>query len=231
MATPIPIDLVIFDLIGTTVLEKGAVQQCLIASLDSADLKVDPDAVQEVLGLPEREMVRLLVGRFNHVGHRLDQVDTILKDFLKRLSNHFRYNTNVTEVPGTSAVFARLQKAGIAVAINSEFHRELTDIPLRKMSWASHRLLDSTMADDEVQQGRPHPDMIQALMERIGIADPARVAKVGDTAADLIEGQNAGCGLIVGVTGGSQSQEHLQGHPHSYLIDSVAEFPGLLNLS
>ena len=43
--------------------------------------------------------------------------------------------------------------------------------------------------------------MIRRLMEQFGIDDPQRVAKVGDTPVDLQEGQSAGCGLVVGVTG------------------------------
>ena len=37
-------------------------------------------------------------------------------------------------------------------------------------------------------------------MQRLGVLDAARVAKVGDTSVDLQEGKNAGCGLVIGVT-------------------------------
>lgn len=44
------------------------------------------------------------------------------------------------------------------------------------------------------------------LMRELGVADPQRIAKVGDTAADLLEGRNAGCGLVIGMTGGSSAR-------------------------
>jgi len=74
-----------------------------------------------------------------------------------------------------------------------------------------------------VPRGRPHPDMIQLLMSRFEIRDPKEVAKVGDTPADLEEGTNAGCGLVIGVTQGTHSRTQLEEYPHTHLIDSVAD--------
>ena len=65
-------------------------------------------------------------------------------------------------------------------------------------------------------------------MNRFGITDPANVAKVGDTPADLLEGKNAGCGLIVGVTEGTHTRAQLEPHPHTHLIGSVRDLPGIL---
>ncbi len=67
-------------------------------------------------------------------------------------------------------------------------------------------------------------------MDRLGVADPRRVAKVGDTPADLLEGKNAGCGLIVGVTQGTHARKELEPYPHTCLIDTIASFPVLLGL-
>ena len=69
------------------------------------------------------------------------------------------------------------------------------------------------------------------LMQRCGVSDPARVAKVGDTPADLAQGHNAGCGLVIGVTSGSHTREQLAGHPHTHLIESVADLPAVLGLT
>jgi phosphoglycolate phosphatase-like HAD superfamily hydrolase len=40
--------------------------------------------------------------------------------------------------------------------------------------------------------------MIHHLMRRFALLDARRVAKVGDTARDMLEGKNAGCGLVIG---------------------------------
>jgi phosphoglycolate phosphatase-like HAD superfamily hydrolase len=92
-------------------------------------------------------------------------------------------------------------------------------------------MIDAVICSDEVERGRPHPDMILALMSRLGVANPRRVAKVGDTPADLHEGKSAGCGLIAGVTRGTHTREELEVHPHTHLIETVAELPGVLGLT
>ena len=72
--------------------------------------------------------------------------------------------------------------------------------------------------------------MIRELMRRRGVAEAARVAKVGDTPVDLEEGTSAGCGLVIGVTNGSHSREELATWPHTHLVASVREVPALLGL-
>ncbi|CAN5633663.1 hypothetical protein BH23PLA1_BH23PLA1_13900 [soil metagenome] len=231
MATPIPIDLVVFDLTSATAQGSVEVRRCLLASLESVEFNVDPDAIDEVVGLPDREMIRLLIGRFDPSGQFLGKVDAIRSDFIARLTCAFKHDQMAVEAPGLSEVFFRLQRAEIAVAIVSSFRRDLTDLLLRRLGWTRRRLIDATVTDDEVERSRPHPDMILAMMNRVGIVDPARVAKVGHTPADLLEAHRAGCGLIVGFAPSSSAKERLQGHPHSYLIDSMDELPELLNLA
>jgi phosphoglycolate phosphatase-like HAD superfamily hydrolase len=67
--------------------------------------------------------------------------------------------------------------------------------------------------------------MIRLLMGRFGITDPADVAKVGDAWADLEEGTQADCGLVIGVTTGVYSREKLQERPHTHIVPSVADVP------
>jgi phosphoglycolate phosphatase-like HAD superfamily hydrolase len=68
------------------------------------------------------------------------------------------------------------------------------------------------------------------LMMKLGVTDARRIAKVGDTRADLLEGRNAECGLVIGVTQGSSTREQLERFPHDHLIGSVAELPELLGI-
>ena len=67
-------------------------------------------------------------------------------------------------------------------------------------------------------------------MARLAVDEVRRVVKVGDTPADLQEGERAGCGLVVGVTGGTHSRTELEGYYHTDLIETIADLPGLLGL-
>jgi phosphonatase-like hydrolase len=119
----------------------------------------------------------------------------------------------------------------VKVALNTGFSRDIAQTLIDRLNWERDELIDASVTSDEVDRGRPHPDMIRRLMLKLGVSDPRRVAKVGDTPADLLEGKNAGCGLIVGVTQGSCAREQLEQFPHDYLIGAVAELPELLNQS
>src|SRR5262249_44840152 len=127
--------------------------------------------------------------------------------------NYYTTDPEVREIPGATATFAALRGAGIKVALNTGFSRPTANVLLTRLRWSAPAVIDGDVTSDEVKRGRPHPDMIHRLMGRLGVSDARKVAKVGDTRADLEEGTNAGCGLVVGVTSGSYSREQLQAYP------------------
>jgi phosphonatase-like hydrolase len=218
------IELVVFDLAGTTVDDGDAVNRCLRAALARAGVVVTADAVNAVMGLPKPEAIRRLVGPGR-------PVETIFADFESEMIRFYAEDPTLAEVPGTRQTFAALQAAGIKVALNTGFSRRIMAAVLDRMGWSREGLIDAAVASDQVPRGRPHPDMIRRLMSILGIGDPARVAKVGDTPADLEEGASAGCGRIIGVTGGTHTRAQLAAYPHTELIDSVAELPRLLGIA
>lgn len=224
------IELVVFDLAGTTVHDPGAVNDCLRAALEAFGVKVAPAAVNAVMGLPKPEALRRLIHESPERDRLSGRVADVHAAFLERMLHFYRTDPAVVEIPGTSVAFARLKQAGIKVAVNSGFSRDIMRVLIDRLGWARRGLLDGSVASDEVRRGRPHPDMIRHLMDRLGVSDPGRVAKIGDTPADLEEGTGAGCGLVVGVTGGTHSRRQLEAFPHTHLIGSVAELPALLGL-
>jgi acetoin utilization deacetylase AcuC-like enzyme len=68
-----------------------------------------------------------------------------------------------------------------------------------------------------------------AVAARVLLRDHAvaRVAVVGDTPLDLAAGKNAGAGWVIGVMSGAHGVETLGKTPHTHLLGSVAELPGL----
>src|SRR5262249_1037757 len=153
-------------------------------------------------------------GRTAELGPRVDEIH---RDFVRRSTVFYASDPSVHEVPGAGEVFGRLRSEGIRVALNTGFNRAITDVILDRIGWRA-RIRDS-IPSDEVERGRPYTEMIRELMRRLGVSDPSRVAKVGDTPADLQEGHNAGCGLIVGVTGGTHTRAELEPFPHTHLIE------------
>ncbi|MDQ2753392.1 MAG: HAD hydrolase-like protein, partial [Bacteroidota bacterium] len=84
---------------------------------------------------------------------------------------------------------------------------------------------------DEVPAGRPHPYMIQLMMNKANITDAKRVIKVGDTEVDIQEGKNANCLYSVGVTTGAFTREELEPYEPSFIIDDIKEIIGIVQNS
>jgi phosphoglycolate phosphatase-like HAD superfamily hydrolase len=70
--------------------------------------------------------------------------------------------------------------------------------------------------------------MIFYAMERLNIQSVRSVIKVGDMAADMLEGRNAGCGGIVGVLSGASPLKAWGSLRHTHVISSVADLPALI---
>jgi phosphonatase-like hydrolase len=222
------IELIVFDMAGTTVSEGGAVYRCLRDTLAANGLDVSAADVHEVKGMDKYEALRILIEKSAMREELLPGIGAIHEDFVERMIEFYRGDPSVGEIPGASDVFRRLRRAGVKVALNTGFSREIAQTLIDRLNWERDELIDASVTSDEVERGRPHPDMIRSLMLRLSVTDSQRIAKVGDTPADLLEGRNSGCGLVVGVTGGSSSREQLERFPHDHLIGSVADLPELL---
>jgi phosphonatase-like hydrolase len=216
------IELAVFDMAGTTVEDGDAVRNCLRATLAAVGAPLDRDAVTPVMGLPKPEALRRLLLSAGKSAEPAD-VAPLHADFIRRIVEYYRTDPAARALPGAADSFRRLRAAGVKVALNTGFSSDIVEVLLRRLGWSIPEVVDGCVCSDQVPHGRPHPDMVQALMRRFGVADPRRVAKIGDTVADLAEGEAAGCGLNIGVATGACSVEELRRHPHTHLVPSVVE--------
>ncbi len=223
------IDLVIFDIAGTTVNDEDGVNRYVRAALENVGLATTREAVNEVMGIPKPQALRHLIEQSDRPEELLSRLDAIHADFVARMIRFYRTDPTVHEIAGTGDTFRRLRAAGIQIALDTGFTRVIVEVLLDRLNW-KNRLVDATVSSDEVPRGRPHPDMIHKIMAQLGVTDPRRVAKVGDTPADLQEGASAGCGLVIGVTQGSHTATQLQPFHPTHLIGTVAELPALLKI-
>ena len=180
--------LVVFDMAGTTIRDDDAVNRCLRAAVAAAGVEVDRQAVNAVMGLPKPDAIHLLLERAGAAPPILRRAAAVHADFVARMRAFYRTDASVAAVDGATEIFQALRRAGSRVALDTGFDRATADTVLARIGWAPGGLIDATITSDEVARGRPHPDMIHALMARLHIDRVACVAKVGDTPADLLEG-------------------------------------------
>lgn len=225
------IDLIVFDIIGTIVDDGGIEQKCMRAALTSAGVRVNAKAIHQVQGLAKTDAIRTLVSEFDVNLRVAGQWREVYSDFSIWMYRCFQLDSSVQETPGVHEVFDQLRQAGIKIALSSSFNRNLVDALIDRFGWKCPEFVDAIIASDEVERGRPQPDMIFRLMKDLGVQSVENVLKIGDTPEDLKEGRKAGCGLVFGVASRSFTRVQLQQYPHDDVLDSIAELPQKLGLN
>lgn len=221
---PMNYRLAVFDIAGTTVSDPGFVAQAFVGAMSAAGHPIDHAACRPLMGYPKPlAIARLLVAQADET-----KVAAIHADFVQRMLVCYRDWPGIEPLAGAESVFALLRSRGIKVALNTGFSRDIADAIVERLGWA-HRI-DAVIASDEVPEGRPAPHMLQALMRRFGVEDPAQVVKIGDTEVDIGEGRGANAGLVVAITTGAFTRAELEPYAPDRIIDRLFELPALLGL-
>lgn len=216
------VDLVVLDMAGTTVQDGGQVPDAFAAALAAYGVHVTTDEIKRVRGASKRQAIReLLQAR----GVRLELCDEVYATFREDLER--RYAETARPMPHATDVMAWLRAGGIGVALNTGFDRMTTAALLKALGWSTG-VADVVVCGDDVLQGRPAAAMILKCMELTGVADPGRVANVGDTVLDLRAGHRAGVRFNIGVLSGAHSRAALEAEPHTHLTESVAQLPDII---
>src|SRR5436309_2790382 len=98
------IELVVFDMAGTTLYDGNAVADCFRAALAGVGVHPDACAINDVMGLPKPEAIRRLLSA---AGHSIvaAEIDAIHADFVARMNRYYATDPKVREIPGAAAVF------------------------------------------------------------------------------------------------------------------------------
>ena len=223
------IELVVFDIAGTTVTDKGNINDFFRKAFSNEGIAVDAAEVDEVMGYRKRDAIQIMVDRYMPGLENNDEiVDNIHEDFTRNMVAFYETCEGLSPLPFAEKVFLELQNNKINVALNTGFTRVITEPILKRLGWDTASFIDAVICSDEVPEGRPHPYMIQQLMEKLAIKYAENVAKVGDTKVDIEEGQNAGCGMVVAVTTGAYTKEQLIRYKPDHIIDSLLLLPSLI---
>ncbi len=217
------LELVIFDMAGTTVEDQGQVPDAFAAALAEHGIEVTPEQVKAVRGASKRQAILNLIPAGPK---RARLADKAYASFLKHLAQSYA-SKGVRAIPGAEQAFRTLRERDVRVALNTGFERETAGLLLRALGWADG-VVDAVVCGDEVKQGRPAPFLIFRAMEAAGATSVHKVANVGDTALDLQAGHNAGVRWNIGVLTGAHDRLTLAAAPHTHLLASVADVPSVL---
>ena len=217
--------LVALDMAGTTVADGGAVEEAFQRALDvvgltAGDLTEDPAAyVRRTMGQSKITVFTELLGGDRH---RAEQANAAFEVAFDQAVDR----GEVAPVPGAEAALDALRRAGMRICLTTGFSPATRDRIIAALQWEG--AIDLALSPADAGRGRPWPDMILTAVLRLRIDDVAEVAVVGDTTSDLLAGSRSGASSVIGVLSGAHSREELSRAPHTHLIPSVADLPGLL---
>jgi phosphoglycolate phosphatase len=214
------LELIVFDLAGTTVRDDGQVPEAFADALAKHGIEVSENEVRALRGASKREAIFSLTPPGDDREARAGQM---YRDVVARLARGYRDDASAIE--GAEEAFSHFRGRGVKVALNTGFDGEITALLVDALGWAGK--VDVVVCGDDVSRGRPAPDLIHAAMARTGVARADAIANVGDTVLDLRAANAAGVGWSIGVLSGAHDRESMNREPHAWLVDSVRDVPGL----
>jgi phosphonoacetaldehyde hydrolase len=200
------IELAVFDLAGT-VLDFGCIAPAIafVEAFEERGLTITVAQARGPMGRSKRDHLDDLFG--------LQDVETQWKqifDIEATSSDRDQMYARVLElqleavgrhldiIPGAGECIDDLRSRGIRVAATTGYFLAAAEACLGALR--DHGIIfDTWICADDVENGRPAPDMMIAVMKAVGVSDGQRVIKVGDTMVDVGEGHSVGA-LTVAVT-------------------------------
>ncbi|MCT4698570.1 phosphonatase-like hydrolase [Tenacibaculum haliotis] len=213
------IEMVVFDMAGTTVDEQNVVYKTLHKAIVAANVKVSLETVLEYgAGKEKHKAIKDVLTYLK--SDKLKDSQIIFDNFKKLLTVTYA-TLEVKPIKGVENILLDLRADGIKVVLNTGYDRKTATLLLDKLKWDEKVHYDVLITASDVVNGRPNPDMIFQAMELLGVTDASKVLKAGDSAIDIEEGKNAGCGITVGVLSGAQTKAQLEKEKPTYILESL----------
>ncbi|MBC7442285.1 MAG: HAD hydrolase-like protein [Ramlibacter sp.] len=218
------IELVVFDMAGTTVSDDGVVETAfqraaerthVVAHLSPADALA---YVRQTMGMSKIDVFTYLADGDITAAAR---ATAAFEDaYAELIEEH-----GAAEIPGSEALIRHLIADGMKVALTTGFAPVTRDAILRSLGWID--LVDIALSPVDAGRGRPTPDLVLTAALRAGVSAMSAVAVLGDTASDVRSGRAAGAGLVIGVLSGSHGRAALEEAGADAVIDDVTLLPSL----
>lgn len=192
--TPIPFDIVGFDLDGTLLETSGDLAEALNHALVLAGrAPVSLDTARTYVGGGTRVMLmRALAANGGPLPDA--QVDVLLPQLVAYYQAHIAVHTRL--FPGALVMLEGLAARGVKLALVTNKLERLAVQLLEEMGLTHH--FYTIIGGDTLGPGRakPAPDLLHLMVERSGL-DAPRAAYVGDTSYDTRAAQAAGLPVVV----------------------------------
>lgn len=224
------IKLALFDLAGTSITDNNDVARVFIQTLHDYSIHCSIEEINTVMGIPKRIAITTLIDNQSivHNINKNELIDNIYRSFIKNMKEHYTSIQPVTSIHNIESVFTELYNQGIMIYFDTGFPREIADIIIDLVGWKNYDWYTGVITADDVENGRPAPDMVYEAMRICSIESSDAIVKIGDTPSDMKEGVSAGCAAIIGVTYGSHSAEDLMNSGSTHIAHNTTELSTII---
>lgn len=203
-------ELIVFDWDGTLLDSAGAIARAIQASARDLGLMEPSDLrARHVIGLGLQEALAYAVP---------DLTPEAYPDMVERYRHHYLSTDHeLTLFPGSFELIEELAGSGRMLGVATGKSRKGLDRALVNSGLGP--FFQATRCADECFS-KPHPQMLEELMEELGVA-PSSTLMIGDTTHDLLMARNAGVDALA-VEFGAHPREVLLGAAPLALMSSTA---------
>jgi phosphonoacetaldehyde hydrolase len=249
---------VIFDWAGTTV-DFGSLApvRTLERVFAEAGIAITESEARRNMGIAKRDHIsallhapRIAAAWQEQHGHLPDEkdLDSLYQRFIPLQLACLKEYSQV--IPGVPEVAEDLHARRIRIGSTTGYTRSMLDVVVAQAKEAGYRP-DCSFSPEDVGAGRPFPFMIYAAAVKLQVYPLAAFVKVGDTAADIAEGLNAGVWSVGVVASGNgvglsqaaflalgpderetklkKARQELQAAGAHYVVDTLAELRGVID--
>jgi phosphoglycolate phosphatase len=207
---------VIFDLDGTLVDSPRAIVETFTAAF--ASMGVDEPAaaaIRATIGLPLEAAFSGLLGiplDDGRVASAIEHYQRLFKQLILPRARELLF-------PGVADGLATLRGQGLSLAVATSKFYASADALLIAAGLREH--FSVVVGADQVTHPKPHPEMGQQIMRRLGV-EPDHAVMVGDTTHDLLMANAAGMSSVA-VTYGIHGVEELRSAGPTWIVDTFDE--------
>ncbi|SHM39433.1 phosphonatase-like hydrolase [Flavobacterium saccharophilum] len=221
------IEMVVFDMAGTTINEQNIVYKSLHKAINKFGIEVSLELVLSLgAGKEKHQAIKDIL---KHINNTDSNTSNLIFEYFKEILDQEYLSAKVLPIEGVENVLQNLKKDGVKVVLNTGYSSHVANTLLEKLNWKKDNQFDALITADDVVLGRPFPDMIHKAMQLFAITDASKVLKAGDSAIDIEEGKNAKCGITIGVLSGAQTRSQLEEAKPDYILESLASLYSIEN--
>ena len=214
--------LVAFDVAGTTLDDDGVVIQAFKVAFESTQSELWPTKGQEWTQYALDTMGQSKIAVFTEILGDAELAHTANVAFEEAYVSHIA-EVGVSPIPGANETFDFLRGKGIKIALTTGFSRSTLDFLIDHVGWSD--VIDISVTPEEAGRGRPHPDMLNFAVSKLGFENTKEIIVIGDTASDIQAGLAFGAKQVIGVLTGAHTREILEFAGATSVINSVADLP------